>query len=261
MPSLVCRILLALAAVLATACTTAPIRLQGENASGADAALIILPEQLEVSTINGLEIAGASGLFGKGDKTLEIAPGRYEVLAFYRELWIRGDQQDMLRSDPALFVVDASPGHRYRLEYPRPDSFAEAEALAGNFGGWVEDVATGERTPSQDSGLQFRRGLVPAMTFDSTLVPAAAASQGGQAVPPMPLTGESAGSPSLPSVAAPQQHDAASAAAPATVAAGGEAPGSGAPSEAEWLALMKGWWSQATPEERREFLHWISEPR
>lgn len=262
MSSLVCRILVALAAVLATACTTAPIRLNaGEDIGGAEAARIILPEQLEVATINGLEITGAKGLFGKGDQTLEVAPGRYEVLAFYRELWIRGDQQDMLRSDPALFIVEASPGHRYRLEYARPDTFSEAEALAENFGGWVEDMATGTRTPSGDSGLQFRRGLIPAATFDSTLVPAAAEARGGQTVPPMQGSSEATSSVPSPSVAAPQQLDTVTSVAPAAVPPVRGEAASNPPSEAEWLALMKGWWSQATPGERREFLRWIGEQR
>src|SRR5690606_33814855 len=92
------------AAVFGAACTSAPIQLHDADAAGV--AVISLPEQLEVASINGLEVEGASGLLKKGDTTLEVAPGRYEVLAFYRELWERGDQHDVLRSDPALFVIE-----------------------------------------------------------------------------------------------------------------------------------------------------------
>jgi uncharacterized protein YccT (UPF0319 family) len=208
-------LLLILLAALA-ACATPPIPLHGE--AGVTPASIVLPEQLEVVTVNGLEVAGAHGLLSKGDTTLEVSPGRYEVVAFYRELWERGDQHDMLRSDPALFVVDAAAGQRYRLDYARPANLAEARALAADFRGWVEEEATGARTPSTASGLRFRRGLVAAATFDDTLVPVAPVSGSGQQVAPLPAA------------------DA-------------------------WLDLMKGWWNEASAEERREFLRWVGDRR
>jgi uncharacterized protein YccT (UPF0319 family) len=209
--------LLILLAVLA-ACATPPIPLHGEAEVGVLPASIVLPEQLEVVTVNGLEIEGARGLLSKGDTTLEVSPGRYEVVAFYRELWERGDQHDMLRSDPVLFVVDAAAGRRYRLDYARPSTLAEARALAAEFQGWVEDMANGARTPSTPSGLRFRRGLVAAATFDDTLVPVAPVSGPGQQVAPLPAA------------------DA-------------------------WLDLMKGWWHEASAEERREFLRWVGDRR
>lgn len=200
------------------ACATPPIPLHGELGRDASTASIVLPEQLEIVTVNGLEIEGARGLLSKGNTTLEVSPGRYEVLAFYRELWERGDQHDMLRSDPALFVVDAAAGQRYRLDYARPANMAEARTLAAEFQGWVEEVATGARTPSAPSGLRFRRGLVAAATFDDALVPVAPVSGPGQQVAPLPAA------------------------------------------EA-WLDLMKGWWNEASAEERREFLRWVGDRR
>lgn len=255
-PSKICFIL---AVTFVAACTTAPIQLhEGGYVAAGEVAFIVLPEQLEVTTVNGLEITGASGLLRKGDKTLEVAPGRYEVLAFYRELWIRADQQDMLRSDPALFIVDAAPGQQYRLDYAQPATFAEAEALAANFEGWVEDLATGARTSSLESGLQFRRGLIPAATFDTTLVPAAAAGNGQQTVPPLPVSaGVSGGSPAP--VALPQHVVTGSARLPAGAPEAGEATGGPAPADSDWLPLMKSWWREASSEERREFLRWAGE--
>jgi hypothetical protein len=162
-----------LAMGLLAGCASAPIQLHDQPGGEGATALIILPEQIEVATVNGLEISGAGGLLRRGDTTLEVAPGRYELVAYYRELWEKGDHHDMFRSDPALFIVEAEAGHRYRLDYTRPANLPEAEALAKDFRGWVEDLETGARTPSQDSGLQFRKGLIPAATFDSTLVPSA----------------------------------------------------------------------------------------
>jgi uncharacterized protein YccT (UPF0319 family) len=225
-------------------CSTAPVALHDAEVPQAAVATIILPEQLEVATINGLEIEGASGMLTRGDKTLEVAPGRYELVVFYRELWEGADQHDVLRSDPALFIVDAAPAGRYRLDYERPANLAQARLLAADFSGWVENLATGERTASVDSGLQFRRGLVPAVTFDDTLVPSADVAGGGQSVAPLPRAG------------APATAESPIAPAPVT-----GAPGAAAASgpEGSWLELMQGWWRQATSEERRAFLRWLAE--
>ncbi|HUG97796.1 MAG TPA: DUF2057 family protein [Gammaproteobacteria bacterium] len=220
------------AAAFGAACTSAPVRLH--DADAAAVAVISLPEQLEVASINGLEVEGVSGLLKKGDTTLEVAPGRYEVLVFYRELWQRGDHHDVLRSDPALFVVEAGAGGHYRLDYARPRDFGAAQALAADFTGWVEDLATGDRMPSRSSGLQFRQGVIPAVTFDDTLVPTAAGGGNGQVVAPL--------------------------SSPVTRAGDGHAPPTASP-EDEWLSLMQGWWNQASAAERRAFLHWLGEQR
>lgn len=249
--SITCIFLLALGA----GCASAPVQLYGEQGRPeAGVAVIIVPEALEVASVNGLEISGASGMMSKGDKTLEIAPGRYELLVFYRELWDRGDQHDVLKSDPALFVVDAVDGGRYRIDYTRPGNLAEARELAEDFQGWVENLATGERVASQASGLEFRKGLIPAVTFDGTLVRSAGDSGGAQVVPPLPPAPSAAG------VAAPGASTIAPVIAPAAASAGQLPPASNAaPPEKDWLALMKGWWNQASAEERREFLRWLGE--
>lgn len=249
--SIACIFLLGLGA----GCTSGPVKLYGNQPSPDTAiALITLPEALEVATINGAEIEGASGMLSKGDKTLEVAPGRYEILVYYRELWDRGDQHDVLRSDPALFVIDAGPGHRYRIDYTKPGNLSQARALTEDFRGWVENVDTGERVASQASGLEFRKGLVPAVTFDDTLVRSAGDSGGVQMVQPLPPAATTIGA------AGPAAQVVAPAIPPGAMPASASPQASGAaPPEKDWLALMKGWWNQASPEERREFLRWLGE--
>lgn len=229
------------AALLCAACSTEPLRLydvRGESIAGL--AVISLPEQLEVASVNGVEIEGASGMWSKGDKTLEVAPGRYELLAYYREIWQRGDHHDVLRSDPARFFIDAHAGGRYRIDYSRPANFEEAQRLAADFAGWTEDLASGERSDSLPSGLGFRRGLIASATGDDTLVSVAGRGERHQPVAPLPdspdvLDGEAPAPASAPSMAPVQ--------------------------ESEWLLLMQGWWSQASAAERREFLRWLSTQR
>lgn len=238
-------LLLTLCLALA-ACASPTIELHDDAASAV--ASIVLPEQLEVVTVNGLEIDSTPGLLKKGDTTLEVSPGRYEVLAFYRELWDRVDQYDILRSDPALFVVDAAPGRTYRLGFEAPEDETAARALAADFSGWVEDVATGVRTPSQDSGLRFRQGLVSSPSFDGTLVPAAPSDGPRQTVAPLAV------------VASPQQPLPIPAPAPAAPSTAVQ-PAAAAPATDDWLALMKSWWAEASDDERREFLRWVGERR
>ena len=230
MPRVLLIICWSTAAAFSSACTSAPIRLHDANTAAV--AVISLPEQLEVASVNGREVEGTSGLLKKGDTTLEVAPGRYEILAFYRELWERGDQHDVLRSDPALFVVEAGAGGHYRLDYARPRDRGAAQALAANFTGWVEDLATGERMPSRSSGLQFRQGVIPAVTFDDTLVPTAADGGSGQVVAPL--------------------------SSPVTRADDAKTPPGDSP-DGEWLSLMQGWWNEASAAERRAFLRWLGE--
>ena len=260
MPTLRDTIFLLLLSLALTACASAPIPLHDAADDGDAAASIMLPEQLEVVTVNGLEIEGTRGLLSKGGTTLEVSPGRYEVLAFYRELWDRVDQHEMLRSDPALFVVDAAPGQRYRLDDERPGNAADARALAANFKGWVEDLATGARTPSVDSGLRFRRGLVAAATFDDTLVAAAGTGAAGQRVAPLPDPDEAPAHQTPADVATGQQPFPGSD-APLAAPSPALEPVAESGGEEDWLALMKSWWREASVEERREFLRWVGERR
>jgi len=119
----------------------------------------------------------------------------------------------------------------------------------------VEDLDTGKRTASQDSDLEFRKGLIPAVTFDDTLVRSAGDSSGAQIVQPLPsaaaaTTATVAASASAPAAAIPPGASSTVEAPPAS---------SATPAEKDWLALMKGWWNQASPDERREFLRWLGE--
>ena len=244
MSRLSCLLLLAISTGALPGCASKPITLHDSQLAPEDVATIVMPEQLEVASVNGKEIAGGSGMMSIGDKVLEVAPGRYELLVFYRELWELGEQHEVLRSDPALFVVEAQPAGRYRLDYDRPEDLAAARELANDFSGWSEEVSSGRRTASTASGLQFRRGVVAAMSFDDTLVPAADTPQGHQEVEPLPVTSAPA---------------AAGAPSPGLPLDSGQEPESAPAPEADSLELMKGWWQEASSETRRAFLQWLAE--
>lgn len=234
-------ILLLAGALVVGACSSAPVRLYpGPQRPAAEVAVLSLPEPIEIAQINGVEVPAASGMNSKGDKVLELEPGRYDVLAYYRELWVRGDNHEVLRSNPVRLLVEARPGQRYRFEYPRPQTFAQAEALSLAFRGWAVEQASGLRIETEYSGMAFRGGLLAQIQGDRSLVQAVTKDGGQQVVKPLDA-GEPA--PPLASPAAP----AAAAAAPIP--------------DDQQLLLVKGWWNQATPEQRRAFLEWVAAQR
>lgn len=242
-------LLMAVIGGLMSACAQHPIQLyDGPAQSAAEIAVVTLPEALEVEQINGTQVRGASGMLRKGDVDLQLMPGRYELLVYYKEIWNLGGSDDALRSDPARFVIDAQAGHRYRIEYEHPKNYEAARKLSATFSGWIDDTTTGQRVMSEASGLQFKRGLTAQLTADHALERVAETAEGQQVVAPLPV----------PGAVAPT---AASAAPVSSLSADVPAPKAAplAPPEGEWLPVMKSWWAQATPAERRAFLLWVGE--
>ncbi|HEY1077902.1 MAG TPA: DUF2057 family protein [Fontimonas sp.] len=228
--------LLVSAMLVLGACTQAPIRLYaGPVRDAAAIASVELPEQIEVAQLNGVDVPAAQGMGSKGDRTLELAPGRYDLLVFYREIWGQGDNHEVLRSDPVRLVFDAAAGQRYRVDYRRPGSASEASALAADFEARISDPVTGQQIESQASGLAFRGGLLAQVQGDRTLVQAVSREEGQQTVAPLSQ------SPVSPAATAP-------------------APASAMPAD-DQLLLVKAWWNQANAEQRRAFLEWVATPR
>ena len=235
-------------ALLLSACARNPVVQLYEGAQKPDAQVLTVrvPSDLEVFTINGREIDGVNTFFSNGYKDLKLTPGRYEIIAFYKRLWdLDPDNHEVMKSDPAKFVVDGKRGEFYRLDFKRPENPDEARELADNFSGWVENVQTGEKTPSEDSGLVLNRGLLAPLTGSDveTAAPATIAPQGGGTQQPVRASARKA------TTVAPESEQpqaAAPAAAPAAQGAG-------------YLDTLKAQWNQATPEERRQFLQWLSQ--
>jgi hypothetical protein len=228
------------------ACANPQLRLyDGGQKPDSKIALVTLPEAIEAARLNGVEVKGASGLWTRGDKVLELTPGRYELLAFYREVWEHGDSHDVLRSDPVLFVIEAKPGEQYRVEYVHPDNYAQARQLAADFSAVLVNEATGKRTASQPSGVRFPTGLMAQFSGASELESADGQARPGQQQVIEPMGAAAARSVSPEPVT--DQRAAERAASPAT------------PRDADWVGLMQAWWKQASPAERRAFLRWVGE--
>ena len=241
---LIATIAVALLTLLA-GCTNPQLKLyDGANNSAAQAARLTVPEAIEVARINGVEVKGASGMWTRGDKVMDLAPGRYELLAYYREIWTQGDQHDVLRSDPALFVLDARAGGRYRIDYTHPSDYRQAQQLAAAFGGVLIDEANGARVASQASGVRFPTGIMGQIAGASELLPDNGSTASTQVVAPLD--------------AAPETRSPVTSGKRTAAASNATAPSATATPEGDWLTLMQAWWKQASGEERRAFLRWVA---
>lgn len=244
--------------LLSSACAQRPIQLYDGKPAGT--AVITMPEQLEVEQMNGTPVRGAKGMFTRGDKNLEVAaPGRYELMVFYREVLNPQGEHEVVKSDPELFVVEAVAGHRYRIDYERPRGSAEARQLARAFKGWVEDQNTGSRTASADSGLAFDRSVVAAFQPGSKLVSEAEQQSGPkQVIAPLaaPVVAVPAASASTPALASAPAPIPVVTPVPAVMATSAPAKFT---DTAERLPLLKAWWKQASAEERKLALRWVGD--
>ena len=201
---------------------------EGEERDQDQIAIVELAPRLEIFSINDQEVEVDAPMFASGEREIHLEPGNYRILAFYRQLWEEptGGHRTLI-SDAAEFPLRAEAGERYRLAFDQPGRLREAEELADNFHGWVEHLGTGERIDTEGR-VALQRGVLASSR----------PSARGQAITPETET------------VAPQEDEEEVAKEESTEEQ----------DEAGYLDLLKAYWSQATDEERRKFLRWISEP-
>jgi uncharacterized protein len=238
MPSPRSLLILIFATLALTACARNPVvqLYDGPKKPDTQVLTVRVPTQMEVVTINGQEVKGANTFFNTSHKDLKLTPGTYEIVAYYKELWdLNSESHEVMKSDPVVFPVNGKAGQYYAMNYKQPENAREARELANNFSGWVENTATGEKTPTQPSGLVLKRSILAPLTGTEV------ESSTSEAVAPKPAA-----------VIAPKEAASAPAPAPSSSAAPAAAPAG------SYVDTLKAQWNQATPEERREFLQWIS---
>ncbi|WP_417214119.1 DUF2057 domain-containing protein [Alcanivorax sp.] len=224
---------LTLCTLFLAACARSPVVQLYDGPAKADSQVLTVkvPSEIEVFTINGKEVEGVNTFFASDFKELKLAPGRYEILAYYKELWqLDADNHEIVKTNPANFVIDGKGGDQWQLGFNTPQDVEQARAMEDSFYGWAENTKTGERVDAKESGLILNRGFLA------------------------PITGEEVTTASTNSVA-PQ---AAAGGATGATAASAKKSTTVAP-EASYLDTLKAQWKQATAEERREFLQWIAE--
>lgn len=218
------RILIVLLSLLVAACSTSPVvkLYDGADRPAGELLTVRVPVELEILSINDRRIEGASTLFAYGHRDLQLLPGQYRIVAYYKNLFqLNADQHEIIKSDPALFTVNGNAGEVVALAFEKPANVDAAREMAKHFDGWTENLSSGERIASTPSGLILNQGFIG---LASTPAPAATASTAS---------------------VAPEQ-PAASSSAESTVTT-------------DVLDALKTHWQQASPEERREFLLWMSQ--
>lgn len=108
---------------------------------------VIVPNELEVQSINGQQIPSANWSFGNADKRLELQPGAYQINAFYQNGFDidGGISHEVVRGRTAVFTVDGQPGELWQLDFNRPENLQQAKAFEAGFAAWTVNTRTGER--------------------------------------------------------------------------------------------------------------------
>lgn len=210
--------------LLLGACAGKPVVKLYEGADQPASKLLIIrvPMELEILMINDKPVEGAAQVFTYGNRELHLAPGRYRILAFYKNLFqINADEHEVIKSGPAEFTVDGKAGEVYQIGFDQPADLQEAQAMAESFRGWVRNEQTGEQVAGEESALVLNRGFVSVLTGAAAVAEADSRSVAPEASSPAPATDSAAG-------------------------------------DSGYLDLLKAHWNQATVEERRAFLKWIS---
>lgn len=218
------RIVIALLSLLVTACSTSPVvkLYDGADRPAGELLTVRVPVELEILSINDRRIEGASTLFAYGHRDLQLLPGQYRIVAYYKNLFqLNADQHEIIKSDPALFTVNGNAGEVVALAFEKPADVDAAREMAKHFDGWTENLSSGERIASTPSGLILNQGFIGLAS-----TPAAAETASTASVAP--------------------EQPAASSSTESSVTT-------------DVLDALKTHWQQASPEERREFLLWMSQ--
>ena len=74
------------------------------------------------------------------------------------------DNHEIVKSNPANFVIDGKAGEQWLLGFNTPQDVEEARAMEDSFYGWVENTQTGERVDAKESELILNRGFLAPIT-------------------------------------------------------------------------------------------------
>ncbi|WP_223427923.1 DUF2057 domain-containing protein [Alcanivorax limicola] len=203
------------------ACASSPViqLYDGPERAESDITVVRVPETLEILNINGQRPAGVNTLFSSGYKDLHLTPGNYQIVAFYKEIWYP--------DSTSSHVVLRSEPVVYDITGKAGEAFTLTYATPGN-------MREAETLARDFSGWSENRA-----TGQRTATRAS-----GMARPGL-----------ISNLTSGAAEPAAETVAPAQ-AARDTSPQN---DDVETLDMLKVWWSQANPEERRAFLRWVAE--
>lgn len=112
---------------------------------------VVVPYELEVQSLNGQNVPAANALFGANDKTLHLQPGKYQINAFYKNVFDidGGLSHEVVRGRTAVYSFDGKAGELWRLGFDKPANLHEAQTFKDDFNSWALNTATGERVAAE----------------------------------------------------------------------------------------------------------------
>lgn len=234
-------------AVSLTACAQqSNVRLYPGNEQASSNLLTVnVPQDLEVTSINGQRVPAANRLIG-GEQALELLPGDYEMTVMYKRVFDIGGgmSHEVIRSRNAVINLSGNPGDTWTLSYAAPDSLEKARELRNRFDVNAINQRSGERIAS-------RPGARPTSALAQLIGAESSPSDAEADNVVMPLQAST-----QPSAAAPAPRQQASY-APSQSAATAAAPAAATlPTTDATLTTLQQLWLLLSPESRQQFLDW-----
>lgn len=155
--------LVMLLTLLLAGCARSPLIPLYAGAERPDSELlqIDVPVELGIIMINERRVDGVNRVLGLDSRTLQLEPGRYRILASYKELFQLPDgNHEVVKSDPVIFEVEGTAGSHFQLDYERPANAEQGRALARNFEGYSVNLADNSRRPTRPAGIPLHQGLI-----------------------------------------------------------------------------------------------------
>lgn len=228
-------------AVLLTACAQqSNVRLYPGNEQASNNLLTVkVPQDLEVTSINGQRVPAANRLIG-GEQVLELLPGDYEISVMYKRVFDIGGgmSHEVIRSRNAVIALSGTPGDAWSLQYAAPDSLEKARELRNQFAVTAVNQRSGERIAS-------RPGARPTSALAQLVGVESSAADNDSVVLPLQASAN-APAPRQPSSYTPATQNPAASTSTATTL----------PATDATLTTLQQLWLLLSPESRRQFLQW-----
>lgn len=233
MRTLIKVILLLSLTLIFAGCSNAPIKLYpGDTLPASQLAVIAVPSDLEILSLNGKEVPAANRLLGTKDRQLHLQPGNYQLLVFYKRIWqTSAESHETIHSNPIKFDLSLQANHTYQIQFERPATAQQAQKLVQTFDAWLIDNQ-GNRSESQPSGLIIENSLASQLTGKVKTIEVGDTNGNHQVIAPLDIIST-----------------------PVKTTTEDTQP----PPSLSYLDLLKAQWQQASADEKREFLQWISQ--
>ncbi|TVP87572.1 MAG: DUF2057 domain-containing protein [Pseudomonadaceae bacterium] len=232
-------------AVFLTACAQqSNVRLYPGNEQASSNLLTVnVPQDLEVTSINGQRVPAANRLIG-GEQALELLPGDYEITVMYKRVFDIGGgmSHEVIRSRNAVINLSGNPGDAWALSYAAPESLEKAREMRNRFDVTAINQRSGERIAS-------RPGARPTSALANLVGVESSPSDAEADNVVMPL--QASTQPSAPAPRQQASYTPSQSAAPAAAPAAATLPTTDAT-----LTTLQQLWLLLSPESRQQFLDW-----